>query len=89
MNLKISASTKFKKDIKKLSATRLAKVGEIVNLLASGKELPEANRDHQLKGRYGEFRECHVEPDLLLIYQIVGNELELYLVRTGSHSQLF
>ena len=58
-------------------------------LLAAGEPLPEKNRDHQLSGDYALCRECHITPDWLLIYEVDGNELILYLTRTGSHSDLF
>ena len=50
---------------------------------------PEKNRDHQLSGDYEGCRECHITPDWLLIYEVDGDELILYLTRTGSHSDLF
>lgn len=62
---------------------------EIVDKLANGEELPERNRDHALSGNYKGCRECHIKPDWLLIYQISGEELILYLTRTGTHSDLF
>lgn len=62
---------------------------EVVEMLADGKPLPAKYRDHSLSGNYADCRECHIKPDWLLIYQIDGNELILYLTRTGSHSDLF
>lgn len=62
---------------------------EIVRKLANGEELPERNRDHALTGVYKGCRECHIKPDWLLIYQIVDEELILFLTRTGTHSDLF
>ena len=62
---------------------------EIVNKLANGEELPERNRDHALTGNYKGCRECHIKPDWLLIYQIIDEELILFLTRTGTHSDLF
>ena len=55
-------------------------------LLAQGRTLPAKYKDHQLKGVYKDCRECHVEPDWLLIYRIEANVLKL--IRTGSHSDL-
>ena len=57
--------------------------------LAVAEPLPEKNRDHQLSGDYAGCRECHITPDWLLIYEVDGDELILYLTRTGSHSDLF
>lgn len=51
--------------------------------------MPETNRDHQLSGDYVGYRECHITPDWLLIYEADGDELVLYLARTGSQSDLF
>ena len=53
------------------------------------KQLDEKYRDHALQGKYKGFRECHVEPDWLLVYQIRKKEIEMYLFRTGTHSDLF
>jgi len=89
--LKIKYQASFKKDYK-----RIVKRGYDVNLLeivirllANQKPLPEKYRDHGLSGRYTGFRECHITPDWLLIYEINEDELLLYLTRTGSHSDLF
>lgn len=49
--------------------------------------LPSKNKDHALKGNYSGRRECHITPDWLLIYEVDGNDL--YLDRTGTHSDLF
>ena len=62
--------------------TELAKV---ITILANGDKLP----DNELQGNYKGYRECHIEPDWLLIYKISSNILVPSLVRTGSHSRLF
>ena len=62
---------------------------DIIKKLAAGEPLPEKNREHQLSGDYTGCRECHITPDWLLIYEVDGDELILYLTRTGSHSDLF
>ena len=67
----------------------LDKLKFVINQLASGNPLEEKYRDHALTGDYKGFRECHIEPDWLLIYQIIDEELVLILSRTGSHSDLF
>jgi len=59
-----------------------------ISLLAEDKPLPEKNRDHVLAGEWDDFRECHLKPDLLLIYRKEEGEA-LQLVRLGSHSELF
>ncbi|MBO5365583.1 MAG: type II toxin-antitoxin system YafQ family toxin, partial [Peptococcaceae bacterium] len=62
---------------------------EVVMQLASEIPLAAKYRDHDLKGNYAGFRECHILPDWLLIYRIDGNDLMLFLARTGTHSDLF
>ena len=57
--------------------------------LAAQQPLPEKNRDHDLTGDYIGFRECHIRPDWLLIYRVDGEQLMLFLFRTGTHSDLF
>ncbi len=63
------------------------KIKDIIHLLCCAEKLPQKNKDHQLKGLLKDCRECHIEPDWLLIYRINGSEL--CLVRTGSHADLF
>lgn len=89
--IKIVASNQFKKDLKlaKKRGLKLEHLTEVVNTLAAQQPLGEKHRDHNLTGNYRDFRECHVEPDWLLIYRIEADEPELYLFRTGSHSDLF
>ncbi len=67
----------------------LEKLKYVVNELANQRPLDEKYRDHELTGNYRNFRECHVEPDWLLIYRIEKGELTLALVRTGTYSDLF
>jgi mRNA interferase YafQ len=59
----------------------------MLGLLIAGKELPPSSKDHPSKGEWKSYRDAHIEPDWLLIYRIVGDEL--HLVRTGSHADLF
>ena len=89
--LDIIVSNQFKKDLK-LAAKRGLKIEKlrcVVNTLANEEALDEKYRDHGLTGEYRGFRECHIEPDWLLVYRISAEELELFLFRTGSHSDLF
>lgn len=67
----------------------LEKLKYVVNELANQRTLDEKYRDYELTGNYRNFRECHIEPDWLLIYRIEKGELTLALVRTGTHSDLF
>ena len=89
--MKIKYHNSFKKDYKlmKKRGLNLDKLKFVINQLACGNPLEEKYRDHALTGDYKGFRECHIEPDWLLIYQIIDEELVLILSRTGSHSDLF
>ena len=81
----------FKKDFKRVikRGKDPAKIQNVVRLLCSQEPLPPALRDHALSGDYSGYRDCHVEPDLILIYRIVQTELQLICVRLGSYSDLF
>ena len=88
--LKIKVHNRFKKDLK-LMAKRghdEEKLWQVVELLANETPLPPKNRDHALTGNYTGCRECHIEPDWLLVYEVQNEELVLILIRTGSHSDL-
>ena len=91
MNYEIRPTTKFQKDLKRAQKRgyKLDLLAEVIKKLANGEPLPAKNRDHALSGIYEGCRECHIEPDWLLIYEIVDQELILYLTRTGTHSDLF
>lgn len=91
MNLEIIASNKFRKDLKlaRKRGLKLEKLNAVVEMLANQLPLDIRYRDHALTGDYGDFRECHIEPDWLLIYRQDEDVLELFLFRTGSHSDLF
>ena len=82
-------SSQFKRDVKRAGrrGKDLAKLRELLVLLIQQEPLPARNLDHPLRGIWRGYREAHIEPDWLLIYRVVGNELRL--VRTGSHSDLF
>lgn len=84
-------SNRFRKDLKLAAkrGLRLDELNAIVNQLAAGQTLPERNRDHSLTGDYIGFRECHIRPDWLLVYRVDGDALELFLFRTGTHTDLF
>ena len=89
--LNIVTSNKFLKDLKlaKKRKLDLTPLDEVVTKLANQEVLDEKYHDHALAGKYEDFRECHVKPDWLLIYSIDDEELELFLFRTGTHSDLF
>ena len=89
--LTIKYQAAFKKDYKRIvkRGYDMRLLEKVIELLANQKPLPEKNRDHQLSGDYAGCRECHITPDWLLIYEVAGDELILYLTRPGSHSDLF
>lgn len=84
-------TSRFDKDLK-LSSKRgkdLTKIKKVMLLLVEGEILSVKNRDHYLTGNYAKRRECHIEPDWLLIYKIDEDNQEIIFERTGSHSDLF
>lgn len=89
--LDVVLSNRFRKDLKLASKRgyNLNLLDEIVDKLARREPLPDKNRDHGLTGDYIGFRECHIQPDWLLVYRIDEDELFLFLSRTGTHSDLF
>jgi mRNA interferase YafQ len=89
--LTIKPATQFKKDIKKFKHNRqvINKLHEVLKILAHGKPLPSKYQDHNLSGNWKGFRECHVQPDALLIYLASVSDNILTLVRFGSHAELF
>lgn len=89
--LSIVLSNRFKKDLKRAQkrGLDLDLLEKVVDQLAKRIPLPEKNHDHALTGNYIGFRECHVAPDWLLVYRVEDEELELFLFRTGTHSDLF
>ena len=93
MKYEIERTSQFKKDYK-LAVKRgldISKLKTVIQLLADGEPLPPANRDHELinSRNYKDMRECHIEPDWLLVYKISDQLMILSLQRTGSHSDLF
>lgn len=87
--LGLIATSGFKKDLKvcKKRGKNISILISAVDTLRIPAKLPAKNRDHTLNGKYMGTRECHLEPDWLLIYRIEGDNL--VLERTGSHSDLF
>ncbi len=90
----IERSSAFKRDYKRVKATpRHSKdldplLSTILALLLIDQALPESNRDHTLSGSWADYRECHIKPDVLLIYRKLDADT-LRLARLGSHSELF
>ena len=91
MILKVIRSNRFLKDLEiaKRRGFNLSKLAFVVDKLANREQLEPKYKDHSLSGEYKDFRECHVQPDWLLIYTIDDEELELFLFRNGTHSDLF
>ena len=82
---------KFKKSLKlaKKRGLDLKLLDKVITILQNDIPLEEKYRDHELKGRYQGFRECHIQPDWLLIYLKENDVLTLTLVDTGTHADLF
>ena len=91
MKYEIERTSQFKKDYKlaKKQGKNLEALKAIVKMLENDVILPESCHDHPLKGNYSNYRECHIEPDWLLVYKKTESILLLTLFRTGSHSELF
>ena len=91
MKYEIRATNQFKKDIKlsKKQGKDVEKLFSVIEKLACGEPLDEKYRDHALTGDYKGCRECHIEPDWLLVYKVCKDMLILRLIRTGTHSDLF
>ena len=81
----------FSRDLKRAvrRGKDLNKIESIIDLLCSQSPLPPSLRDHPLLGNYAGFRDCHIEPDLILIYRIDNNQLQLICLRLGTHADLF
>ena len=91
MSYEIIRTSQFRKDYKLMRkrGKNKQKLDEVLRILADGGQLPPEKRDHALSGDYAGFRECHIEPDWLLIYCYLHNQLVLVCSRTGTHSDLF
>lgn len=89
--LTINYHTSFKKDYKRLvkRGYDMSLLTETIEILANEEDLPPRYKAHNLSGNYSGFKECHIQPDWLLIYKIDNNILTLSLSRTGTHSDLF
>ena len=91
MSRQVVATNQFRKDYKQAikRGLKIELLDDIIRKLAWGEELPEKNRDHALTGNWIGHRECHVQPDWLLVYRIEDDILVLTLSRTGTHADLF
>ena len=88
--LTLEYATQFKKDFKKIAKLPIpdvVEVGHVIKLLQLGETLPDKYVDHLLSGNWKGYRDCHVKPDLVLIYKVDNSSLKL--ARIGTHSELF
>lgn len=87
----VTTTSRFDRDLKRLKKRgyNLVLLADVIKKLAAGEKLPASNRDHKLTGNFRQYRECHIAPDWLLVYEIVDETLLLILQRTGSHSDIF
>lgn len=91
MSLEIKFTSQFKKDLKlaKRQNKPIEELFDVIEQLANHLTLESKYRDHALTGNYSGYRECHIEPDWLLVYTVKNDILTLVLYRIGSHSELF
>ena len=89
--LTLRTTSKFRKDYKlaKKRGLDISLLEQVIDRLLEEKPLDKKHRDHALTGNYAGFRECHIQPDWLLIYAVDHDQLVLTATRTGSHSDLF
>ena len=89
--LTVKTTSLFKKDYKQAikRGWKIELLDEVIEMIAMGNTLSKKYRDHELTGNWRGHRECHIQPDWLLIYRIDEDVLVLTLTRTGSHSDLF
>ena len=91
MKYEVKFTNQFKKDLKlaKKQGKDIERLYAVIEKLADDEPLEQKYRDHDLNGTYKGCRECHVEPDWLLVYEVMDDVLVLMLYRVGSHSTLF
>ncbi len=90
MMYELVMTVKFRKDVKRIKKRGLPinELRKVLEILTAGDPLEIKYRDHALSGNYAGFRECHIQPDWLLIYMVNDEQLILTAVRTGSHSDV-
>ena len=86
-----SRTNQFKKDVKRAEkrGKDLAQLRAVIQLLIEGEPLAPAYKDHPLRGEFKGSRDCHIEPDWILIYSLAENDKHVRFERTGTHSDLF
>ena len=88
--LRLEYSTQFKRDFKKITKLPIpdiVEIGHVIKQLQLGQVLPEKYVDHPLSGNWQDYRDCHIKPDLVLIYKIDQDSLKL--ARIGTHNEVF
>ena len=91
MTYRVKFTSAYQKDYKRAKKRRLdiGLLDAVVDELRQGHTLPAMHRDHELKGHWAGFRECHIQPDWLLIYLVEDDILTLTLTNTGTHADIF
>ncbi len=89
--LELRQTSNFKKDLRRMikRGANMELLDEVIQILLRRKTLPEKYHDHPLTGNWHGYRDCHIEPDWVLIYRIDDDALILLATRTGTHSDLF
>ena len=89
--LRVEQSKSYARDLRRMArrGKDLTKLRDVILILRDGEKLPDKYRDHALHGDWEGYRECHIEPDWLLVYKIEEKKLILVLTRTGSHADIF
>ncbi len=89
--LEIVPTTRFKSDLKKFKHNKkvIQVLNDLLKLLVCHEPLPRSHVDHTLEGNWKGSRECHIRPDVLLIYRLDSKQNKIFLERIGSHSELF
>lgn len=89
--LTLETTSQFRRDYKRIKKRGydLNLLETVIDTLLAGKPLDEKHHDHSLSGNFKQYRECHIQPDWLLMYRIDGEHLVLVANRTGTHSDLF
>ncbi|MDR0903089.1 MAG: type II toxin-antitoxin system YafQ family toxin [Ruminococcus sp.] len=85
----LEQTKQFKRDLKRLAKQKkdMSKLEKVIDMLSEGKPLPPEYEDHPLNGQFRKDRECHIEPDWILIYQIKKKEMILKMIQTGTHTK--
>ncbi|MDE7131202.1 MAG: type II toxin-antitoxin system YafQ family toxin [Lachnospiraceae bacterium] len=91
MKYEVKFTSQFKRDLKlaRKQGKDIDKLFDVISTIAEGGKLDKKHHDHNLSGDYAGCRECHVEPDWLLVYEVMDKVLVLMLYRVGTHSELF